>query len=308
MGSDQSTDVNEKSVDVFRERVEYRVDSTVPSHVAFDEQLARAQNRHNLFLEDRDKIILDEIRQKFRESDAKAQMDGDARYLSFSAEQVQQQEQEQEQQQEQEQEQEQEVEQEAEQVTMEEFSELQYKRTDEGVTQWSFDSLDQAPQKEKQVFFPAKEFSVFGGVMDEPARLLHFPESLYLSENYYRKEWTTNSHRRLKNVIVTMEWVPDRERITILAPPAEGAPPVDPEGEPITLSELQENRLKRAYNMLTNGTNALSREGYRNILTCADVDLTDPKEEEKVFAQMAEFADPTLRGYDRFRHMMLHHT
>jgi hypothetical protein len=38
---------------------------------------------------------------------------------------------------------------------------------------------------------------------------LAFPSYLHLSRNYFRQGWAFNSHRRLKNLIIVMDWVPD---------------------------------------------------------------------------------------------------
>ena len=38
---------------------------------------------------------------------------------------------------------------------------------------------------------------------------LSFPDYLHLSKNYFRLGWSLNSHRRLKNLIIVMDWVPD---------------------------------------------------------------------------------------------------
>lgn len=40
-------------------------------------------------------------------------------------------------------------------------------------------------------------------------RPIAFPEYLYLSNNHYKAGWSWNTFRRLKNVIVVMEWIPD---------------------------------------------------------------------------------------------------
>ena len=43
----------------------------------------------------------------------------------------------------------------------------------------------------------------------EDIKTIHFPSYMYVSRNYYRSEWSMKTHRRLKNVIIALEWIPD---------------------------------------------------------------------------------------------------
>ena len=62
-------------------------------------------------------------------------------------------------------------------------------------------------QSWEQFFFPSSEFSVKNSLFAK-ASSLKFPEYLYMSTNYYEKGWGLKTHRRLKNVIIIMEFCP----------------------------------------------------------------------------------------------------
>ena len=117
--------------------------------------------------------------------------------------------QENEEEQENEQEQEQEKEEEREEEIIEEAPDgLKYVRDDEKQPSWSYESLCKSPSSMAQGFYPLKTFKIHKGVGKTTAPL-DFPEYLYLSKNYFREGWALNGHRRLKNLTVVLDWVPD---------------------------------------------------------------------------------------------------
>lgn len=110
------------------------------------------------------------------------------------------------------QEQEQEVEQEKEEERVPEIEEeaapLKYSRQDRESNPWLLRTLASPPNQSTQGFYPCSEFSVMQKLMS-PCNTLPFPSFMLMSENYYRPSWSLNTHRRLKNVIIVMEWIPD---------------------------------------------------------------------------------------------------
>ena len=115
--------------------------------------------------------------------------------------------------QEQEQEQEQEKEKEKEEekvdeIEEEEFIRQKYQRDDEEPVPWNINELSHSPYKGQLGFFPLSTFAIFKNYMKEN-NVLKFPEFLWVSKNHYNLQWTlSRSLRRLKNVIVVMEWQP----------------------------------------------------------------------------------------------------
>jgi len=85
----------------------------------------------------------------------------------------------------------------------------QYAR-DDYCEPWPFSALANMSSK---VFYPASEFTVYGAGRIRP-KPLSFPPFLMFSPNYYKPSWSNSStHRRLKNVIMVMEWIPDTAKL-----------------------------------------------------------------------------------------------
>tara|TARA_R110002050_G_scaffold169212_2_gene300944 strand:- start:111 stop:707 length:597 start_codon:yes stop_codon:yes gene_type:complete len=42
-----------------------------------------------------------------------------------------------------------------------------------------------------------------------------FPRYLYVSQNFYKTKWSFNTYRRLKNVIVILDWIPDLSSLAL---------------------------------------------------------------------------------------------
>ena len=57
-------------------------------------------------------------------------------------------------------------------------------------------------------FYPLSDFRVFVSATSK-LNPLEFPPYLALSHNFHAQKWWEKAHRRLKNVVVLMEWVPD---------------------------------------------------------------------------------------------------
>ena len=121
--------------------------------------------------------------------------------------------------QEQEQEQEQEKEKEKEEekvddIEEEEYIKQKYARDDEEPTPWNVEGLAHSPKTGSLGFYPLSTFALFKNVL-RPNDTLKFPEFLWVSKNSYNLQWTLNrTLRRLKNVIVVMEWEPSIKQDT----------------------------------------------------------------------------------------------
>lgn len=46
-------------------------------------------------------------------------------------------------------------------------------------------------------------------------KYISFPKAMHVSRNHYKQSWSFKTFRRIKNVIVLMDWVPD---VTALKP------------------------------------------------------------------------------------------
>jgi hypothetical protein len=104
--------------------------------------------------------------------------------------------------QEQEEEKESEQEQEKEQeIEIEKFVDVAYSRDEEASSSWKLASL--ANPVHAVQFYKLTDFHLY------KRRSLEFPQSLMLSRNYFNPKWS--GHRRMKNVVITMEWIPSEE-------------------------------------------------------------------------------------------------
>ena len=123
--------------------------------------------------------------------------------------------------QEQEQEQEQEKNQEQEELTVQEAGKQSYSREDESVRPWAVRHLAQPPSADQESaasllfsaggeshpFYPWSRFAVYKSGLAK-AKPLAWPQRMWISNNFFRSNWSLRSYRRLKNVICAMEWQP----------------------------------------------------------------------------------------------------
>ena len=117
-------------------------------------------------------------------------------------------EQEQEQQQEQEEELQMESLQQEPEEPPEELDEAEEKNYSTDATEqapWAIEALRASPNGQRP-FYPLSDFRVFAGLSASSS--LAFPHYLHLSANYYNPSWWREP-RRLKNVIMILEWLPD---------------------------------------------------------------------------------------------------
>lgn len=208
------------SVEVFRERVDFTLANAVPENVALHEKLGRMIRANDQFLVGPNdamrvsaiqRLVIDKVDTEEEESGKTIQakeLRDEIENTDFSRENVQENEQEQEQEQHQEQEQEQEQEQQVE-IEHESFAGVKYDR-EAHMQPWHFNLLADAKSK---LFYPASEFTCYGADRVRP-KTLNFPAYLLMSPNFHKQQWnSTNVHRRLKNVIVVMEWIPNLSKM-----------------------------------------------------------------------------------------------
>ncbi len=90
---------------------------------------------------------------------------------------------------------------------MEEFERQRYARDNEDPVAWSI--LDLAKKEATTPalgFYPLSKFTVF---KSSSSFGLDFPSFTHVSNNHYKAEWSlSKTLRRLKNVIVVLEWHP----------------------------------------------------------------------------------------------------
>jgi Ca2+-binding EF-hand superfamily protein len=122
----------------------------------------------------------------------------------------------------------------------------------------------------ERYFYPATQFSVKNYTFSKGVSL-EFPDYLYMSNNYYDKSWSFKTHRRLKNVIVTMDFVPTNAGLKEVAAVSK---PFTPQ---------QEKNLKRAFEHGKDG--GISIHEIREVLRAVDVDV-DGEEGDKFFEKL----------------------
>ena len=125
---------------------------------------------------------------------------------------------------------------------------------------------------------------------------------MMLSENYFHRVWTLTSHRRLKNIIVIMEWIPNRDELEVMAA-------TDLPGDEVTLlTSEQEMSMRRSFDMFNHSkSGVLSPAELREVLRALDVSVSD---EEELMEYMQLFASPDTQmiGFEEWRSLMVYQT
>ena len=118
----------------------------------------------------------------------------------------------------------------------------------------------------KQPFYPLSGMAI-RGKREVDTSALSFPPYLLVSRNWYHKAWSllpSRMPRRIKSVIVAMEWSPDVDAV--------GSSGVD-DGTITTLSPAQEARLKSAFDIFdTDGSGTLSVSEFCAVLRACEID------------------------------------
>ena len=276
------------ALDVFREKVEQDVSSAVPSFRSTAQQIEAAAALHaDLLAQAADAPQVAELLALLKGGGARVAQGVSASDASGVAEAAfdGEQEQEQEEEQEKEQEQQQQKEQEVEVQEVDEFRREKYARDDEHTKAWPLTALGAPPKPmadprsapagaAQAGFYPASEFAVHRSLLGGNDGGLHWPPSLLLSSEHTHPRWRFTSHRRLKNVIVVMEW----------APP--GAPP--PAVALLPPTEAQHAKLRRARELYDReGAGKLGAAALGHALTDALGLLPEDDEERAAAAKLS---------------------
>eukprot|EP01012_Entosiphon_sulcatum_P004402 TRINITY_DN11719_c0_g1_i1.p1 TRINITY_DN11719_c0_g1~~TRINITY_DN11719_c0_g1_i1.p1 ORF type:complete len:3283 (+),score=530.28 TRINITY_DN11719_c0_g1_i1:870-9851(+) len=268
----------ERSIEVFRERVDYAIPNVPPQAPQRSERLLAEIAEHECFLlgESDSTLASSLVHRATPTADEKPEeVDPEeataAAGQAFEGEQEQEEEEEQEQEQEEEKEQEKEREEECEDETEPEaFARQKYSREEEQPLQWPLQVLQRGPGaacsgSSMVPFYSAAEFGVFRGMLKRPTTM-PFPPFLLLSNNYFSKAWSVKSLRRIKNVIILLEWVPDWNELRLVSD--EGTPADQQKG----LNAEQLDLLRQSFDLFDgDGKGALSIAEVRELLLAVDV-------------------------------------
>jgi Ca2+-binding EF-hand superfamily protein len=146
------------------------------------------------------------------------------------------------------------------------------------------------PESWQNFFYPASDFSVKNYVFGKPVSL-EFPDYLLISRNYYEKQWRSKTHRRLKNVIVTMDFVPSESSIREVAAVGKAFTPE------------QEESLKRAFLGADNNlSGSISVSELKEVLRAVDVEV-DGVDGDKFFASIPDLSNRTIT-FDELKHYL----
>jgi Ca2+-binding EF-hand superfamily protein len=149
---------------------------------------------------------------------------------------------------------------------------------------------EKEPKSWEKYFYPASEFSVKNYLFSKSINL-KFPDYLLVSKNYYEKLWSMKTHRRLKNVIVTMDFVPSQKALREIAAVGKG------------FTKQQEETLKRAFMGASNdGTGSITVEELKEVLRAVDVDV-DGEDGDKFFENMPDFTNRVI-SFDELKHYL----
>jgi Ca2+-binding EF-hand superfamily protein len=139
-------------------------------------------------------------------------------------------------------------------------------------------------------FYPASEFSVKNHVFSKGVKM-EFPDYLMISRNYYERKWSLKTHRRLKNVIVTMDFVPSKAALREIAAV----------GKPFT--DEQEKSLKRAFMGADNkNSGSISVDELKEVLRAVDVDV-DGEDGDRFFENMPDVQSRVIT-FDELKHYL----
>jgi Ca2+-binding EF-hand superfamily protein len=146
-----------------------------------------------------------------------------------------------------------------------------------------------APSWQK-FFYPASEFSVKNYIFGKPSKL-EFPDYLLISRNYYEKQWSLKTHRRLKNIIVTMDFVPSKQAIREIAAVGKA------------FTKQQEATLQRAF-VGADGTasGTISVTELKEVLRAVDVDV-DGADGDRFFEQLPNIQSRSI-SFDELKHYL----
>eukprot|EP00744_Colponema_vietnamica_P001601 GILI01002641.1.p1 GENE.GILI01002641.1~~GILI01002641.1.p1 ORF type:complete len:2337 (+),score=684.12 GILI01002641.1:337-7011(+) len=189
------SDESNTSLGIFREPVIFDVNNTVPKLMLFSEIVENLiESSRSLIRTAEGNSVVDTLLARARREDEVANPAVDVQVV---------QEQEEERDKEQEEEKEQ-------QVEIEKYVDLAYSRDSETQSSWPMESLGSLNTATQ--FYPLSSFHLY------KRRPIDYPDCIYLSRNFFNPRWS--GHRRIRNVIAVIEWVPDANALKIRTAPS----------------------------------------------------------------------------------------
>eukprot|EP01087_Luapelamoeba_hula_P004848 TRINITY_DN1482_c0_g1_i1.p1 TRINITY_DN1482_c0_g1~~TRINITY_DN1482_c0_g1_i1.p1 ORF type:complete len:4317 (-),score=602.49 TRINITY_DN1482_c0_g1_i1:51-13001(-) len=287
-----------RSIQVFREAIDFSLEAGVPVPTAFDESITNRIGANTSLIEtEAEWAIINHVRelvsmQKSKQGKEKKKdqqltpeeverkkkmrrrrlMNSEGMF--FDAEKVQEQEQEREQQQEQEQEQE---------IEIEKYVDLAYSRDHEAPIPWPFSTLRNrgaVPQ-----FYPANQFHLY----KRPP--LAFEDYLLVSNNYFNKEWS--GARRIKNVVMVLEWIPSTSSLKL-----KPARPSD------AVNTTQEVALRKAFSLFDQDNNGHLNEHDMTQVIRSAIDFMGAPPPERVADITKEFGSKDGVNYENLKQFL----
>lgn len=141
-------------------------------------------------------------------------------------------------------------------IEEEEFVKLKYMRDDEEPVPWEVNHLAKPPMDGSLGFYELSKFAVYKNII-RPNLVLKFPDYLWVSRNYFHLQWCLRRQcRRLKNVIIILEWTPSYDEGGVMAYIKDNILGWNKE---VQLTSEQEARLKKSFELF-DGNN----DGYLN--------------------------------------------
>ena len=135
------------------------------------------------------------------------------------------------------------------------------------VKPWDFEGLAKPPAEGTQGFYPYADYSVYTKATSK-TKYIAFPSYVYTSGNHYRKSWSVKSHRRLKNNMVMMEYIPNAEGLVTNG--VEGGSHSNRKAMTIP----QEEKLKAVFDIFdAGGTGQMQSKELKQLLRAMDVNV-----------------------------------
>eukprot|EP01006_Ploeotia_vitrea_P035367 TRINITY_DN65862_c6_g2_i1.p1 TRINITY_DN65862_c6_g2~~TRINITY_DN65862_c6_g2_i1.p1 ORF type:complete len:1048 (-),score=628.07 TRINITY_DN65862_c6_g2_i1:58-3024(-) len=154
--------------------------------------------------------------------------------------------------------------------------------------------------RERHAFYPFSQFSLRGTGKSD----LQMPLHVALSHNYFRPEWAAMGQRRLKNISLILEWIPTSTKKQEADDSTSATTPATTTTAAAELSERQESALRKAFDMFDfDGTERISLRELSRVMVAVGENMDD-KELRNVLAGLNK-SDTDELTYDEFRQMML---
>lgn len=233
-----------RHLETFCEPIDFSLQESMADPVHFSEAIIRrADAFSDLVVTDKQKQVIQEVISWVNTSDTNTQngaIGQEDREVFLDSEMVQEQEQEQEEEQEREQEQE---------IEIEKYVDLAYSREHEEPVPWPLHMLTTPLTKQAEPFYPLSEFKLY------KRSPLPFADYIYCSNNYFNPMWS--GARRIKNVVMVLDWLPDPSAVSMHATSYE------------PLNEVESLALDKAISLYDLSThNVLSQQQLHQVIQC----------------------------------------